>query len=110
MNPKEVIPIEYGMKEGDYYLFSENGMVKLKGEYENGVRVGKWTEYFDKSERKLREIQYQEDPYADVTEPVITKEWNEKGNVIIVDGKAVEPGSVKDEDPIKKRLKRKTYK
>lgn len=107
--PKEVIPIEYGIKQGDYYLFSENGMVKMKGQYENGIRVGKWVEYFDKSEKRQREIQYQEDPYAEVTEPVISKEWNEKGTIIILDGKPVEPGSVQEEDPIKKRLKRKTY-
>jgi len=107
--PKEVIPYEYGIKQGNYYLFSDNGMVKIKGQFENGKRVGKWTEYFDKSERKQREIQYQEDAYAEDIEPVITKEWNDKGAVIILDGKTVEPGSIKEEDPIKKRLKRKTY-
>jgi antitoxin component YwqK of YwqJK toxin-antitoxin module len=105
--PKEVIPVEYGIIQGDYYLFSENGMVKMTGQYENGKRVGKWIEYFDNKERRQREIQYQEDPYEEYKEPVIAKEWNERGTVIMIDGKAVEAGTV-EEDPIKKRLKRKT--
>jgi antitoxin component YwqK of YwqJK toxin-antitoxin module len=106
--PKEVIPYDGAMKEGDYFLFSENGMVRMLGQYENNVKVGKWVEYFNNSKKRLREIQYQEDPYAEPTEPVILKEWNEKGNLVIVNGKAVEPGSQQEEDPIKKRLKRRT--
>ena len=106
--PKEVIPVEYGIIQGDYYLFSDNGMVKMTGQYENGKRVGKWVEYFNNSETRQREIQYQEDSYSEYIEPVIKKEWNERGTVILIDGKPVEAGTV-EEDPIKKRLKRKTY-
>ncbi|MBC7485637.1 MAG: hypothetical protein H7282_02660 [Cytophagaceae bacterium] len=104
--PKEVIPYAYGMKEGDYYLFSDKGNVKLKGQYENGRRVGQWVEYFDNTDRRQREILYGENGYEEEKTPVVMKEWNERGNVIMIEGKPVEAGTV-EEDPIKKRLQKK---
>ncbi|MDB5274089.1 MAG: hypothetical protein JWO58_2456 [Chitinophagaceae bacterium] len=104
--PHEVIPYAYGLKEGDYYLFSEKGNIKLKGQYENGRRIGTWVEYFDNTDKRQRELLYGESGYEEQKEPVVMKEWNERGNLIIMDGKPVEAGSV-EEDPIKKRLQKK---
>jgi antitoxin component YwqK of YwqJK toxin-antitoxin module len=104
--PKEVIPYAYGVKEGDYYLFSEKGHIKLKGQYENYRRIGTWVEYFDNSDKRQREIVYGENGYDEEKQPIVMKEWNERGNLIIVDGKPVEAGTI-EEDPIKKRLQRK---
>jgi len=104
--PKEVIPYAYGLKEGDYYLFSEKGNIKLKGQYENGRRVGQWVEYFDNTDKRQREIQYGENGYEEEKEPVIMKEWNERGQITMIEGKPVEAGT-EEEDPIKKRLQKK---
>lgn len=108
---KEVMPYEYGRLQGDYYLFGEKGLVVSKGRYEDGAKIGVWIDYFPDSPNRLRETQYAEDPYDKTTEPVIVKEWNEKGKLVIIDGKPVPEGSKQQdaEDPIKKRLKRKKY-
>jgi antitoxin component YwqK of YwqJK toxin-antitoxin module len=106
---KEVIPYEYGKLQGDYYLFTEKGYILSKGRYENGTKVGLWIDYFTDSPNRKRETQYTNDSYDKETQPVIVKEWNDKGKVIILDGKVVPEGSKKqeEEDPIKKRLKKK---
>ena len=44
---KEVIPVVYGEIIGDYYFFHENGEIAVKGQYEYGEKIGRWTEYFD---------------------------------------------------------------
>jgi hypothetical protein len=106
--PKEVMPYEYGKLQGDYYLFTDKGMVLTKGRYENGIKVGLWIDYFPNSPNRKRETQYTNDPYDKETQPIIAKEWNEKGKIIIMDGKVVPEGSKQqqEQDPIKRRLKK----
>jgi hypothetical protein len=106
---KEVMPYEYGKLQGDYYLFGEKGLVLQKGRYEDRVKIGLWIDYFPDSPNRKRETQYPEDPYDTKTQPIILKEWNEKGKLVIIDGKVIPEGSKQQEaeDPIKKRLKRK---
>ncbi|MGK7395151.1 MAG: toxin-antitoxin system YwqK family antitoxin [Candidatus Cyclobacteriaceae bacterium M3_2C_046] len=79
---KEVIPVEYGNKEGNYFYFHENGLVAVQGEFRNDTKVGKWVEYYQFRRRRKREIQYRNDPYNDQFEPFISKEWDEQGNLI----------------------------
>ncbi|NMM49761.1 toxin-antitoxin system YwqK family antitoxin [Marinigracilibium pacificum] len=78
---KEVIPIEYGEKEGYYYYFHENGLVAVVGEYENGEKVGVWTEFYERRRRK-RQMQYRDNPYDNDFIPYVLKEWDERGKVI----------------------------
>lgn len=82
---KEIIPIEYGKVKGTYMAFYENGLLSEEGKYDNGVKVGRWTEYYPASpggrrlHRKL--TQYASNQWeADFTPYVIT-EWDEKGKV-----------------------------
>ncbi|MBC7451115.1 MAG: hypothetical protein H7259_06465 [Cytophagales bacterium] len=105
---KEVMPYEYGKLQGDYYLFDEKGMVITKGQYENAIKVGLWVDFFPNSVNRKREIKYPSDPYDKETQPIVQKEWDEKGRVIIIGGKIVPEGSKQqeEEDPIKKRLKK----
>lgn len=106
---KEVMPYEYGRLQGDYYLFGEKGDVLLKGRYQEGAKVGVWIDYFPNSINRKRETKYPDDPADTTTQPLILKEWNEKGKLIIIDGKSIPEGSkeAEQEDAIKKRLKRK---
>lgn len=106
---REVMPYEYGKLQGDYYLFTDKGAIVMKGRYEDGAKVGLWIEYFPDSQNRKRETKYPDDPFDTVTQPMIAKEWNDKGKLVIVDGQVIPEGSKKqeEEDPIKKRLKRK---
>lgn len=78
---KEVIPVVYGEVQGDYYYFHQNGSIAVKGQYENGKKIGKWTEYYDFLRRAKKQIQYRPDPYNDNFKPYIEKEWNRRGEV-----------------------------
>lgn len=86
---KEIIPIEFGEKEGYYYRFYENGQVAVTGEYRFDQRVGDWTEYYPNKKRK-KIIAYQKEAFEDETRPYIKAEWNEKGREIYRNSK---PGS-----------------
>ncbi len=78
---KEIIPIEYGSKEGNYFYFHESGNIAVQGEYQQDQRVGEWTEYYERRGRRKKVIQYGEDPYSgDIAH--ILKEWNEKGELV----------------------------
>jgi len=79
---KEVIPIEYGEKEGNYFYFFENGLIAVRGEYKYGQKVGKWMEYHHNSQRKKKIIQYPADPYEKEFSPYIWREYNKKGRLV----------------------------
>jgi hypothetical protein len=103
---KEVIPSEFGEMTGDYYYFLENGQLLVRGHYGDGKKVGLWIEYFEDKNKRKRETQYPKDHWA-AGEPVIMKEWNDKGVLIITNGQKVDLSKKVDNDPIKKSLKRK---
>lgn len=79
---QEVIPVEYGKKEGNYFYFHENGMVAVIGEYRNDVKVGKWVEYYQFRRKRKRIIQYRTDPYNENFQPFIVQEWDQEGKLI----------------------------
>lgn len=80
---QEIIPIEYGQKEGYYYYFFKDGSRAVTGEYRYNERVGKWTSYYENRRgRRKREIQYRKDPDNDKFVPYIVKEWNTAGKVV----------------------------
>jgi len=79
---KEVVPILYGKRDGMYYYFHENGTVAIRGEYKEGVKVGKWTEYYPFRSRRKKEIQYPSDQYDTSYQPFISKEWNRQNSVV----------------------------
>ena len=71
---EKLIPIQYGLAEGNFYHFYENQQVAVTGEYRFGEKVGLWTEYWNTDNTKTirkREIQYQEKPYTKNFRPYI---------------------------------------
>jgi len=79
---KEVIPIQYGKREGGYYYFFPNGKIAAKGRYHFDQRVGIWEEYYNTARTTLkREIRYPKDAF-DKSQPYIRKEWDNRGNQI----------------------------
>ncbi|QJW92450.1 hypothetical protein HNV11_21870 [Spirosoma taeanense] len=83
---KEIIPIEYGTVKGTYMAFHENGLLAEEGKYDNGVKVGRWTEFYpiNPSGRRMRRklTQYASDRWDTEFEPYVISEWDEKGKLI----------------------------
>lgn len=78
---KEIIPIEYGDREGNYYYFYPDGQIAVKGEYHWDQPVGEWTEYYQKGFRK-KIIRYDKEAYEEVFRPFILREWDRRGKVV----------------------------
>jgi len=78
---KEVVPIEYGEKDGYYYMLHENGGIAVFGEYKWNEKVGNWTENYPNGKRK-RIISYAKEPFDKEYRPYILKEWDDKGKEI----------------------------
>lgn len=85
---KEITPIEFGEKEGFYYMFHENGLVAVTGEYKFDRKVGNWVEYYSNGKRK-KLVAYPKDPFDKEVTPFIKTEWNEKGKEIYRNNKMV---------------------
>ena len=79
---KEIVPVEYGEREGNYYLFHDNGQLAVSGQYRFNQRVGVWTEYYRQQRRTKRQIQYSPDPFDRSFQPYIIREYDERGNLI----------------------------
>ena len=82
---EKIIPIQYGLEEGNFFHFYENQQIAVTGEYKFGEKVGLWTEYWDTKNTKAirkREIQYQEEPFTKNFRPYIRAEWDKDGNLI----------------------------
>jgi len=79
---KEVIPVVYGEVNGDYFFFHENGEIAVKGQFEYGEKIGRWTEYFDIKLRAKKQIQYKGDPYELDFNPFVYREWNRRGQLL----------------------------
>lgn len=85
---KEITPIEFGEKEGFYYMFHENGLIAVTGEYKWGRKVGSWVEYYPTGKRK-KLVTYSKDPFDKDVMPYVKTEWNEKGKEIYRNNKMV---------------------
>jgi antitoxin component YwqK of YwqJK toxin-antitoxin module len=83
---KEMIPVEIDEREGFYFLFHENGMIAVTGEYKWDQKVGDWIENYPNGKRK-RVLAYPADPHDDNFKPFIRKEWDEKGREIFTSAK-----------------------
>ncbi len=82
----EVVQIHNGVREGVYKSFYPSGRLKEKGEYVDGQKVGKWYEYYDQTKfARKREVMHTNKarPFDEKFESYITKEWDEKGKLII---------------------------
>ncbi len=82
---ERMTPIEYELKEGNFYHFFQDGSLAVSGEYHHGERVGTWTEYWHTPNHQLirkREIKYQDEPFTKNHKPYIRAEWDKEGNLV----------------------------
>lgn len=78
---KEVIPVHFAERNGEYWAFHKDGSIAVRGEYKFDYKVGMWREYYD-DRRVKREVIYPDDPFNFKFIPYITREWDEKGTLI----------------------------
>ncbi len=78
---QEVVPYVNGKLEGDYARFTATGQREWTGQFENGRRVGVWTNYWPvKKNFRHYEYQYPESGYdPEITEPELLKEFTRNG-------------------------------
>jgi len=79
---KEVMPKEFGKLHGQYMAFYEGGQLAAEGKYDNGVKVGRWTEYYQYRRQRKKITQYGKDRWEESFEPYLISEWDEKGKVV----------------------------
>jgi hypothetical protein len=80
---KEVIPIQYGKKEGMYYYFYEDGQLAVRGLYIFDKKVGIWEEFHNTNRTTLKkEIQFAPDPFQKNFRTYVRKEWDRFANPI----------------------------
>lgn len=77
---REIIPVEFGEKEGNYFYFFKDSKIAVRGEYKWDQKVGDWIEYYPSGRRK-KIIRYPKDPFAD-EKPFILREWNSDGREV----------------------------
>jgi antitoxin component YwqK of YwqJK toxin-antitoxin module len=80
---KEVVPYVNGKLEGDYVKFRNDGRREWTGHFENGRRVGEWTNFGDYKKYPHYVLQYGESGYEpEVEEPELVREYSRGGTVI----------------------------
>ncbi len=80
-NLREVIPVHFGERSGDYFAFHENGNLAVVGHYKFDQPVGIWREYYE-NQRVKREVKYPLEAFDKNTIPAIIKEWDKEGKII----------------------------
>lgn len=78
---KELIPVDHGDREGNYYRFHDNGTLAVTGAYLHDYRVGDWVEYYPNGKHK-KIITYPTDPFDKKVKPRISREWSEQGREV----------------------------
>jgi hypothetical protein len=80
---KEVIPYQYGKKEGMYYQFYENGQLAVRGFYAFDKKVGVWEEFHNANRITIKkEVQFAPDPFQKYFRAYVRKEWDKFANPI----------------------------
>ncbi len=79
----EVVPYVEGKLEGEYARFLIDGQRDWEGQFENGRKVGEWTNYWGFRNRRHYIYQYGESGYdPPVEEPVLLRQYNRNGLLI----------------------------
>lgn len=79
---KEITPVVYGEKHGNYYLWHENGSLAVAGKYEHDEKVGVWKEYYSFQRKRKKEVQYKEDFDTKKFVPFVKSEWDKRGDLL----------------------------
>lgn len=79
---KEIVPLQHGLRHGTYIAYYTSGRVAERGQYIEGCKVGRWTEYYDRDKNpRRRETTYPRRAHDD-SQPYISREWDDSGKLI----------------------------
>ena len=99
---KEVVPYVNGKLEGDYVKYTADGKREWSGHFENGRRVGEWTNYWDYKGYRHYVFQYGETGYEpEVAEPELIREYSHGGSPIYDKEKNLDKRGEADPDATK---------
>jgi|GEM_PF-752389 len=87
---KEVMPKEYGVVKGEYYRYYDGGQLEIEGRYDNGVKVGRWMEYYQYRRQRKKETVYGKDAFDTDFQPYVVRKWDENGNVLLDKDKGID--------------------
>ena len=97
---KEVVPYVNGKLDGDYVRYLADGQREWTGQFENGRRVGEWTNYWGYKNYRRYVYQYGESGYEpEVAEPELVREYSHGGSVIFDKEKNVDKRAEAEGDP-----------
>jgi antitoxin component YwqK of YwqJK toxin-antitoxin module len=97
----EIVPYVNGKLEGDYAKFFQDGRPEWRGQFENGRRVGVWTNFWGGAKRNFRhyEFQYPESGYdPEVTEPELLREYTSSAKLVYDKEKNIDKRNEPDTD------------
>ena len=96
---REVVPYVNGKLEGDYVKYTADGKREWAGKFENGHRVGEWTNYWDYKNYRHYVLQYAESGYdPEPEEPELLREYSHGGSVIYDKEKNIDKRADADPD------------
>jgi len=96
---REVVPYVNGKLDGDYVKYTPEGKREWTGHFENGHRVGEWTNYWDYKNYRHYVFQYADSGYEpEPEEPELVREYSHGGSVIFDKDKNLDKRSDADPD------------
>lgn len=78
---REVIPIQFGKRDGDYLMYYDGGQLMVKGQYDNDTPIGTWQEYYQYRRQRKKTTRYPRYWYED-GDGILLSEWDDKGKLI----------------------------
>ncbi len=88
---KEIIPKNFGKITGNYFAYYPTGNLQAEGQFDDGVKTGKWIEYheFGTGGKRKKEIMYQKDKYSIGFETFVIREYDAKSQLIFENKEAL---------------------
>ncbi len=103
---KEVVPVKWGERSGDYVFFNSNGTLRITGKFAHDKRIGKWRLYHADIQKRHMEVQYAKNPYIKDHKPLVLREWDRNGKQVYDYRKSKEPRFFDEEDLKKLQAKK----
>lgn len=88
---KEIIPKNYGKVVGNYFAYYPTGNLQEEGQFDDGIKTGKWIEYYEfgTGGKRKKEVMYQKDKYSVGFATFVIREYDAKSQLIFENKEAL---------------------
>lgn len=88
---KEIMPKQFGKITGDYFAYYITGNLQTEGHYDDGVKTGKWIEYYEfgNAGKRHKETMFQKDKFETGFESFVIREYDNKAQLIFENKEAL---------------------